>query len=467
MAGSLGRVLIVDDDEDQRDTLARLIGALGYETATACDGEDALERLQYFTAHVLVSDMMMPRLDGPGLLERLRVQGGGPPAIVMTAYGSLEKAINAVKDLGAFWFLEKPVEMRELSLLLERATSQSRLREETDRLQRQLSYQGVLGDMVGRSAPMQQVFALIRQVAEHSASALITGESGTGKELVARSIHRLGSRSGRPFIAINCAALPETLIETELFGHQKGAFTGAVASRPGCFELAHTGVLLLDEIGEMPAATQAKLLRVLEDSRVRRVGAPTETKVDVQVLAATNQNPEEAIRTGRFRADLYYRLNVFQIAVPPLRERLEDLPLLTESLLRPLNENYGCRVADVDPEVHAIFAAYAWPGNVRELRNVLSRAVIMAGEGTLRAHHLPDGFASTLSKTPPEARPERDGVFLPVGATAREAERALIECTLAYAGNNKTRAAAILDIGLKTLHTKLKNYRASDPDPST
>jgi len=466
MAAPLGRVLVVDDDEDQRLTLARLIGSLGYETATASDGEDALAKLQEFSAHVLVTDMVMPRLDGRGLLEKLRQQGGGPPAIVMTAYGSLEKALLAVKDLGAFWFLEKPVELSELGLLLERAASQSHLREETDRLQRQLSYQGFLGDMVGRSPSMRQVFALTRQVAEHGASSLITGESGTGKELVARSIHRLSSRSSGPFVAINCAALPEALIESELFGHQKGAFTGAVASRPGCFELANSGVLLLDEIGEMPVTTQAKLLRVLEDSRVRRLGASSETKVDVQVVAATNRSPEESIRAGSFRSDLYYRLNVFQIALAPLRERTGDLPLLAEALLKPLNEKYGCRVLDVDLEVLRVFEEYHWPGNVRELRNVLSRAVIMAGSGTVQLRHLPAGFRSAGQPPPAGADKSAAGVMLPVGTTVRDAERLLIERTLEFTGNNKTRAAAILGIGLKTLHTKLKAYREKENGPS-
>ena len=456
----LGRVLVVDDDPEQRSALAHMIAAIGYETETAGDGEEALTVLERFPAHVMVTDMVMPRLDGRGLLERLRKEGGGPPVIVMTAYGSLEKAVSVVQDLGAFWFLEKPVELSELRLLLERAAAQSRLREKTALLERQLTCQGVLGEMVGRSAPMQRVFGLVRQVARHGASALITGESGTGKELVVRSIHRLGRRAGGPFVAVNCAALPEALIESELFGHQKGAFTGAAASRPGCFELANRGVLLLDEIGEMPVATQAKLLRVLEDSRVRRLGAPAETKVDVQVIAATNRDPVEGIRAGRFREDLYYRLNVFQIHVPPLRERLEDLPLLAEALLAPLNEKYGCRVLNVDPDVLRVFENHRWPGNVRELRNVLARAVIMAGEGAVGLRHLPPGFGVPSEQRREEAPAARGGgIRLEVGTTVREAERALIERTLSFTGNNKTRAAAILGIGLKTLHNKLKAYR--------
>jgi DNA-binding NtrC family response regulator len=379
----------------------------------------------------------------------------------MTAYGSMEKALSVVKDLGAFWFVEKPVELSELALLLERAASQSQLREQAELLHRQLSYQGVLGDMVGATPAMQEVFSLIRQIAEHNASVLITGESGTGKELAARAIHRLGPRRDKPFVAVNCAALPETLIESELFGHEKGAFTGAIGSRPGCFELAHTGTLLLDEIGDMPVGTQAKLLRVLEDSRVRRLGGKSETAVDVQVIASTNKDPEQAVADGHLRMDVYYRLNVFHIALPPLRERMGDIPVLVDSLLPALNEKHKCRVADLAPEVLEVLRKHNWPGNVRELRNLLARAVILAGEGTINASHLPPGFGGAGPPRPP-AGADGEGVYVAVGSTVREAEQALIEKTLDHTNNNKTRAAAILGIGLKTLHNKLKLYEQAE-----
>jgi len=461
MSEARARVLVVDDDEDQRSTLARMITRLGYQAETAVDGQDAIEKLTQFPAHVLITDMVMPRMDGTQLLERLKRQGGGPPAIVMTAYGSTEKALNVVKGLGAFWFVEKPLELSELALLLERAAAQSQLREQAELLYRQLSYQGVLADMVGGSPAMQEVFAVIRQVAKHNASVLITGESGTGKELAARAIHRLGPRSENPFVAVNCAALPETLIESELFGHEKGSFTGAIGSRPGCFELAHTGTLLLDEIGDMPVGTQAKLLRVLEDSQVRRLGGKSETVVDVQVIASTNRDPEKAVADGQLRMDVYYRLNVFHIALPPLRQRMSDLPLLVESLLPALNEKHKCRVADVAPDVLEAFRKHDWPGNVRELRNLLARAVILAGEGTIDTSHLPAGFGGMVPRRPARDT-EGDGVYLPVGSTVREAEQTLIERTLEHTNNNKTRAAAILGIGLKTLHNKLKLYGQSD-----
>jgi len=455
------RVLIVDDEENQRTGLAGMIGAWGYITETASNGEDALEKLAVFPAQILVTDLMMPGMDGAELLRRLNAQGGGPLAIVLTAFGSLETAISTIHDLGAFWFMEKPIQPRALRTLLERAARQSRLAAETERLNRQLSYQGVLGELTGRSPAMQQVFSLIQQVAPSRAVVLITGESGTGKELAARTIHRLSPRRDGPFIAVNCAALPETLMESELFGHEKGAFTGAVERRAGCFELAHGGTLLLDEIGDMPLPTQAKLLRVLEDSRVRRLGAKNEIQVDVRVIASTNRNLEEAVEKKQVREDLYYRINVFRLHLPALRSRKEDIPLLCEALLADLNRKHGSKVTEIDPAVMALFNEWSWPGNVRELRNVLERAVILAGEGAIRPEHLsPQFFAAPATATRIESR--TPGVVeLKVGATVDEAERALIFKTLEYTNNNKTRAAEILGISLKTLHNKLKEYGAT------
>jgi DNA-binding NtrC family response regulator len=464
MAGSATRVLIVDDEESQRVGLASMVAAWGFTAETAADGQEALDKLSVFPAHVLVTDLMMPRMDGFELLRRLSAQGGGPPAIVVTAFGNIETAIATMHDLGAFWFLEKPIEPRALRVLLERAASQQRLAEEAERLKRELSYQGVLADLVGRSPAMQELFSLIRQVAPSKAAVLITGESGTGKELVARAIHSLSPRSAGPFVAINCAAVPETLMESELFGHEKGAFTGALERRAGCFELAQNGTLLLDEIGDMPFATQAKLLRVLEDSRVRRLGGKSELLVDVRVVASTNKVLEEALRKGEIRDDLYYRLNVFHIALPPLRARMEDLPLLAEALLRDLNRKHNCRVVDLAPEVLEQFQRYQWPGNVRELRNALERAVILAGEGTIGLPHLPVNFNRAAVAPKPEEDGDPTQVRLRLGSTIDEAERLLIQRTLQHTRNNKTRAAEILGISLKTLHNKLKEYGAGDAD---
>jgi DNA-binding NtrC family response regulator len=452
-------VLIVDDEEHQRSGLQGIVSAWGYEAETAADGQEALEKLETFPAQVVISDLMMPRMDGATLLRELGERGSKIPVIVLTAFGNVETAVSTIQELGAFWFLEKPVQAKTLRVLLERATAQSQLAEQTERLRRQLSYQGVLGDLVGPSPVMQEVFSLISQVAPSRAAVLVTGESGTGKELVARAIHNLSPRSGRPFVAINCAALPESLMESELFGHEKGSFTGALERRPGCFELAQSGTLLLDEIGEMPFATQAKLLRVLEDSRVRRLGGRSEINVDVRIVAATNRDPLRAVQDGKLREDLYYRLNVFHIPLPPLRDRKQDIPALVEALAREVNRRNDCRVGELDDEVFAIFEKHDWPGNVRELRNVMERAIIVAGEGTLRADHLPPNFAASRGLMPPR-QVERNAITVPIGATVGDAEQALILKTLEHTGNNKTRAAEILGISLKTLHNKLKEYGA-------
>ncbi len=458
------RVLVADDEENQRAGLAKMIQSWGMAVETAADGQEALEKLGERPVHVLVTDLMMPRVDGFELLRRLTAQGALPPTIVLTAFGNIETAVQTMHDLGAFWFLEKPIQPSALKVLLERAATQSRLAEETERLQRRLAYQGVLGDLVGSCSAMQQVFSLIQQVAPSKAAVLVTGESGTGKELVARAIHHLSKRNAGPFVAINCAALPETLMESELFGHEKGAFTGAVERRAGCFELAQHGTLLLDELPEMPVGTQAKLLRVLEDSRVRRLGGKQEIAVDVRVIASTNKVPEEALRKGELREDLYYRLNVFQITLPPLRQRQGDLPMLTEALIETLNRKHETRVVDVLPDVMEQFKRYSWPGNVRELRNVLERATIVAGEGTITSHHLPLDFGVPPGTRPAQQVVEPDAVRLPVGTTVGEAEKALIQITLQHTRNNKTRAAEILGISLKTLFNKLKEYGAAEAE---
>jgi len=453
------RVLVVDDEESQRTALAGMIGLWGYAVETAADGLEALEKVSSFVPHVLVTDLMMPRMNGQELLRRLKDQGGGPPAIVQTAFGNLETAVATIHDLGAFWFLEKPVESRALRLLIERAATQGRLAEHAERLERQLSYQGLLGEMVGASAAMREVFSLIQQVAPSRAAVLITGESGTGKELAARALHSLSPRRGAPFVAINCAAMPDTLMESELFGHEKGAFTGAIERHAGCFELAQNGTVLLDEIGDMPVATQSKLLRVLEDGRVRRLGGKSEVQLDVRVIAATNAPLDTAIRDGKFREDLFYRLNVFPIPLPALRDRKEDIPLLAASLLADLNQKHSTRVTDLSRDVADRLCAYNWPGNIRELRNVLERGVIIAGEGTLEAVHLPPGFGGApvpVSAVTTEAGELR----VPVGYTVEQTERALIELTLEHTKHNKTRAAEILGISQKTLFNKLKEYGA-------
>lgn len=451
------RVLVVDDEENQRRGLSSLVGAWGYEVRQAQNGAEALEVLETWPAQLMITDMMMPVLDGPGLLAKIREQANPPQSIVVTAFGSLDTALKTIHELGAFWFLEKPIDPQALKLLLDRALTARRLSEEKEVLERQLSYDGRLGGLVGQTPVMHELYNVIQQVAPKKASVLITGESGTGKEIVARAIHSLSARSRDPFIALNCAALPESLIESELFGHEKGSFTGALERRSGCFELAHRGTLLLDEIGEMPVSTQAKLLRVLEDGRVRRLGAKSEIEVDVRIIAATNRKLEDAIQKGTFREDLYYRLNVFRIELAPLRHRLDDLPLLCEMLIHQLNLKHEVKVSGIDDAAALALRRRPWPGNIRELRNVLERAAILAGEGLIRIAHLP---TATGSEPMPANDPE--AIVVRVGTTVDEAEKALIVKTLEHAKQNKTRAAEILGISLKTLHNKLKLYGADD-----
>jgi DNA-binding NtrC family response regulator len=452
----VAKILVVDDEINQRSALAGVIIRWGYEVQTAQNGVDALMKLKNFDADVVITDLNMPEMDGKGLLEELHKSAIPPQTIVLTAFGNIETALETIHELGAFWYLEKPVQTPPLKMILERAIDKRRLANHAGRLERELASRGVLGDLIGESSAMQEIFHLLQQAAPTKATILITGESGTGKELTARAIHELSPRRSGPFFAVNCAAMPESLMESELFGHEKGAFTGAVERRAGCFELARGGTLLLDEIGDMPMNTQSKLLRVLEERRVRRLGSPREIELDVRVVASTNQNLREAISKGTFREDLYFRLNVFEIHLPPLRERSGDVPRLAEELIAALNQKHDCRVTDLDPEVAALLSAYDWPGNVRELRNVLERAVILAGEGTITVAHLPHGFAGR----PEPARKNSNGesLFLEPGITVEAAERLLIEMTLRHTANNRTRAADILGISPKTLFNKLKEY---------
>ncbi|HEV2116227.1 MAG TPA: sigma-54 dependent transcriptional regulator, partial [Terriglobales bacterium] len=357
------KVLIVEDEENERVGLAELISGWGYRTETARDGLEGLERVELFSPGIVLTDLKMPRMDGMELLSKLAERSESIAVIVVTAQGTIESAVKAMQ-IGAFNYIQKPIDFNRLRSILQNAAELRRTRMELEATRRQLRNKGTLGSLVGSSKKMQEVFHLLEMVAPSTASVLITGESGTGKELVARTIHDLSTRKGKPFIAINCAAIPETLIESEIFGHEKGAFTGALERRVGCFELAEGGTLLLDEIGEMPVATQAKLLRVLEDRKFRRLGSKIETTVDVRVLAATNKVPEEAVASGQLRNDLYYRLNVFNIHMPPLREHKEDLQDLVQSLIGEMHSKHNRNVQLLSDAVMNLFQGYTWPGNV-------------------------------------------------------------------------------------------------------
>src|SRR6202165_5631568 len=449
------RVLIVEDEENARIGYEALLRRWGHEVLGVGSAEDALARFTEFAPTVLIADVELPGMNGLDLLAKLADELKTVPAIIITGKGSEERVIAAI-EAGAFWYIEKPLKAAVLRSLLDRAMGRVRDRRQVEALTRQLRETGRLGDFLGGSKTMQDVWWIREQVSPSSASVLITGETGSGKEILARTIHRLSPRAERPFIAINCSAIPESLMESEIFGHERGAFTGAAERRIGCFELADGGTLLLDEIGVMPAPTPAKLLRVLEDHKVRRLGSKVETPVDVRVLAATNKEPEQAVAKGELRQDLYFRLNVFHIQLPPLRDHKEDIPLLVEHILRDINAKHGRHVRGVNPEVLDLFASYSWPGNVRELRNVLERAAIVSDRDLIGRASLPTDFGHA----PAAAASELASLRFPLGTTVEAAERELILQTLAST-NNKTRAAELLGISLKTLHNKLKEYEAA------
>ena len=452
------KVLIVEDEMHARTGLTELVGSWGYQAECASDGAEALERIGVWSPSIVVTDLKMPRMDGMELLERISELPEQPCVVMLTAQGSIESAVDAMRH-GAWDYLPKPVDPARLKAILQSASRQREAEGDTTG-KRLANTAGALGELVGTTPEMKAVFAMIDRVASSNVSVLVTGESGTGKELVARALHDLSSRRNKPFVAVNCAAIPETLIESEIFGHEKGAFTGALERRAGCFELAEGGTMLLDEIGEMPAPTQAKLLRVLEDRKLRRLGSKVETPVDVRVIAATNKNPQAAVAAGELRGDLYYRLNVFNIHMPPLRAHKADIRAISEKMIVDMNEKHGCSVAGMTTELMTRMDLYNWPGNVRELRNTIERAVVLAGTGMLGAQHLPPGFGEKMTE-PASSATSDTAVHVEVGTTVDEAERQLILKTLTSTFNNKTRAAEILGISTKTLQNKLKEYAAA------
>jgi len=445
------RVLIVEDDPSTRTGLAELVQAWGFQTDEASDGEEGLRKVTSFRPAIIVSDLVMPRMGGHELLRTLKDQLSDITFILLTAQGTIESAVEAIKD-GAYDYLSKPVDPQRLRILLQKAVERQETLREVRLLRRQLREHGSFGRIVGNSAGIRSLYRVIEQAAPTAASVLVWGESGTGKELVAQTVHELSPRATFPFVAINCAAIPETLLESEIFGHEKGAFTGAHDRRTGVFELAHRGTLFLDEIAEMMPATQVKLLRVLQERTFRRLGGRQEQTVDVRVIAATNRDPTEAVSDGKLREDLYYRLNVFTIDLPPLRDRRADIPLLVQTFLNEFNTRNNKSVRAVDQEAMYLLERYPWPGNIRELRNVIERATILAEGDFIEARHLPPPVVSRSEQTLPT-------VTLSPGTTVDEAERRLILLTLEHTRNNKTRAAEILGISLKTLHNKLNRMK--------
>ncbi len=448
------RVLVVDDEPTVLETLRAQVVECGFEATTEADARLALARVASLRPSVVITDVLMPGLDGFELLRELRARHPETHVIILTGQGSVEMALRAVREEGAYHYFEKPVEMISLCAIVGRAAEESELLRESAALRLRLREGGAFGKMIGQSEQMRRVYTLVEQVAPSSASVLLTGESGTGKEMVARTIHELSPRRRAEFVAINCAAIPEALMESELFGHERGAFTGASSRRHGCFESANGGTLLLDEIGEMPPLLQAKLLRVLEERSVRRLGGAQEIPVDVRVLAATNRDPHQGVRAGTFREDLFYRLNVITIELPPLRQRKDDLPLLAQHLITQLAERHDRPARHLSAAALEVLRAHHWPGNVRELRNVIERAVIICSGASVERMHIAPYPLDQRAR----ARSE-DTVTLPVGTPIDEVERQMILRTLQKTDNNKTRAAELLQVSLKTLHNKLRHYR--------
>jgi DNA-binding NtrC family response regulator len=447
------KILVVDDEAAMREVLEMRLQEWGFDVRLAGDGPEAKELADSYDPDIIISDVIMPQVSGIELLRTLKAGSQERPIVLITAQASIDLAVEAMKE-GAQDFVTKPLDYPKLRVILQAAEKDLELRRESRKLVSQLDRGAGFRDFIGTSKAMREVYDLITSVSSTEASVIITGESGTGKELVARSVHNLSTRASGPFIAINAAAIPDTLIESEIFGHEKGAFTGAVGVRAGVFELANRGTLFLDEIAEMPLALQPKLLRVLENRVVRRLGGSHEFTVDVRVIAATNREPKISVENGMLREDLFYRLNVFTVPLPPLRERKGDIPLLAQHFIREFNRKHNARVETLRDDVLELLKAYNWPGNVRELRNIMERAVILAKGEWVEPSHLPAYILNARA----------DGgakIVLPVGVTAADAEKELILRTLKRTGNNKAEAARQLGLDVKTIRNKLKAYGLS------
>ena len=446
------RILVIDDEAGLRHTLRLILEDEGYSVVVAEDGEEGLRLALAESPDLVLCDIRMPRLDGLGFLERYRAGGGEALLVMMSAYGTLETAVEAMRR-GAYDYISKPFNADEVLLAVRKAEERETLRREVTRLRAEVGERVGLSGVVGRSRVFREVLELAERVAPYPSTVLITGESGTGKEAVARAIHRSSSRPDGGFVAVNCGAIPDNLLESELFGHEKGAFTGADRAREGLFAEADGGTLFLDEVGELPQALQVKLLRALQERTVRPVGGSQERPVDVRVLAATSRDLVEEVGDGRFREDLYYRINVMHLHIPPLRSRPEDVAALADHFLERHARRLGIPARPLSPEVLAALARYAWPGNVRELENVLERAMILSG-GEIAAEHLPAHVRSATS--PFQTAPDQDD--LSVKRRLPALERDLIARALERTRGNRTRAAEILELSTRALSYKIQEY---------
>ncbi|WP_373045035.1 sigma-54-dependent transcriptional regulator [Vulgatibacter sp.] len=449
------RILIADDEAVSREALAEMLSRWGHVVTEASDGNEALKKAIEAPPDVIVSDLVMPTLNGLSLLRALREELPEVPVILLTGKATIDSAVSAIRQ-GAYDYLEKPVEGQRLRMAVERALEKKATLHMVAALQHNLRQSGGERGFIGQSAAMQQVFKLIDKVAGAKTSVVITGESGTGKEMVARSVHNASPRAEKPFIALNCSAIPATLMESEIFGHERGAFTGADQRRQGCFELADGGTLFLDEIGELPVELQAKLLRVLEEGTLRRIGGKSEIRVDCRVICATNRDLKQMIKEQQFREDLYFRLNVFHIELPSLKERREDIPLLVQHFVDRFRADSGKKVRGASPDALQALASYRWPGNIRELRNTIERAVILCDGELIEREHLPREIAGSVHAG--------SMLKVSVGMPLREVEKEYILFSLQENGGNKARTAEILQISEKTLYNKLNRYARNARD---
>jgi len=448
------RILVIDDEKNMRHMLAVLLEKEGYEVTTAGDGNEGLDLAGETYFDVILCDLKMPVMDGMTFLEKFQEMKLESTVIVMSAYGTLDTAIDAMKR-GAYDYVSKPFKADEILLTLRKAEERERLRRENRRLQQSIQERYSFANMIGRSPAMQEIFATITKVAEYKTTVLVTGESGTGKELIARAIHYHSPRANKPLVTVNCGAIPESLLESELFGHRKGAFTDAIRDKRGLFEEADGGSIFLDEIGELPRSLQVKLLRVLQEEEIKRLGDTRSIKIDVRVLAATTKDLAGEVKAGHFRDDLFYRINVLQVTVPPLRERAGDLGLLIQHFVDKTAKRLGLQVNQVDPAVLRALQRYLWPGNVRELENVIERAMVMAGGRTIELEDLPPALQEAQAQTSP-LLPD-DGA-LSIKEASRRLERELIRRALEKTGGNRTQAAKLLEISHPALLYKIKEY---------
>jgi DNA-binding NtrC family response regulator len=446
------RLLVVDDEKNIREGLAASLEMDGFQVETSAAGDDAWNRFQRGDIDLVITDLKMPRISGEELLKRICAETPGVPVIVLTGHGTVETAVEAMRN-GAYDFLTKPVNLDRLSLLVKRALQNRELVLKHRRLEEELEQKKLFEEIIGNSAAMRKVFDTISRAAPTKASILITGESGVGKELVANAIHGLSPRKNKPLIKVHCAALAASLLESELFGHEKGAFTGAVSRKRGRFELAHEGTLFLDEIGEIDQNIQIKLLRVLQEKEFERVGGEETLECDVRIVAATNKDLKAEIEKGNFREDLYYRLNVVNILVPPLRERKDDLPLLIAAFLKEFARENGKALEGINEKARAALYAYDWPGNIRELRNCMESAVVMTKGPVICEGDLPPTLQRAL-----QTRSDEGWIRIPLGTTMEESEKIIIRNTLSFLKGNKSRTAESLAIGRKTLHRKLAEW---------